>query len=99
MTNLIASITTVIVTNWTGVTHDFQELGYIQTNHQLTVVYDGTTNRYTIKTEHGNVALWQMSQLMNISTLTITNMWVTNIIWPHYTLTNYTATNQPWKWN
>ena len=61
MTNLLASlaITLTTQTNWTGVTSQDKELGYIITNHIATVAYQDITNQYTVKTDLSDVAVWK----------------------------------------
>ena len=51
MTNLLSaiSLTFVLLTNWTGVVNGPNELGYLATNHVLTVTYDGGTNEFLLK--------------------------------------------------
>ena len=49
-------------TNWTGIIADGKELGYVATNHVLTVIYyNGTTqtNRFTLRTTQSGIAKWR----------------------------------------
>ena len=61
MTNLISQIclTFVLVTNWTGVVNGPNELGYVSTNHVLTVIYEGATNDFQLKQTVSDVAVWR----------------------------------------
>jgi hypothetical protein len=83
MTNTIAQITVslMLVTNWTGTKFNDKELGYVATNHVATVVYQGETNQYTLKTVASEKATWRQPAPQFI---TITNM---NWSWP-MTVTN-----------
>jgi hypothetical protein len=78
MTNIIWAITLVTITNWTGHMVGTNELGYIATNHSLTVNYHGTDHKFTLLSEPGNVAVWRPQESM----LYATNFYVTNLYSP-----------------
>lgn len=59
MTNLTAISVIILSTNWTGIVVEKKELGYITTNTQAIVCFDGLTNRFELKKELGSVALWR----------------------------------------
>lgn len=87
MTNSIATIaiSLMLTTNWTGVKFNGKELGYVATNHVATVVYQGETNQYTLKTVASEKAEWRTPQPQ----CTLTNLpwiWGTNIIYLNSTL-------------
>ena len=82
MTNIVATATILLVTNWTGVVSDSKELGYVTTNHQVTVRYQDLTNSFEIKREIGSWAVWRPRQQLYI----ITNDF--RSVWPHVVLTN-----------
>ncbi len=46
-------------TNWTGTQFNGRELGYVATNHIASVVYQGATNEYTLKTVASEIAKWR----------------------------------------
>ena len=75
-------ITLQPITNWTGVNlNNVQELGYVATNHNATVIYQGLTNQYTLKCVPSDIAVWRTNQIM---------MLMTNIgVGGYYTLPNY----------
>ena len=53
-------ITLQLITNWTGVKlNNVQELGYVATNHNATVIYQGLTNQYTLKCVPSEIAVWR----------------------------------------
>ena len=58
-------------TNWTGQIFQARELGYVVTNHVLTVEYQDTTNRFTLKTVPSDKAVWREI----ISGQMLTNNW------------------------
>jgi hypothetical protein len=73
MTNLLAIATITVVTNWTGVTSQGKELGYLSTNHDITLSYQKTTNVVQAKRELSSVAVWREQQF-------ITTNWTGGII-------------------
>ena len=79
MTNILAQISVALVgvTNWTGVQFNTQELGYVATNHVLTVVYQGETNQFTLKTAPSDKAVWRqhVAAWNNQYQTHLTNMW------------------------
>lgn len=46
-------------TNWTGVTHGTNELGYVVTNKVSQVVYQGVTNETQFHTDLTGIAVWR----------------------------------------
>ena len=67
------------VTNWTGVNHDGQELGYVVTNHVAVIYYQGATNEFTLKTTASEIAKWRKVQ--PLQWIIATNQ-VQPFIWP-----------------
>jgi hypothetical protein len=59
MTNLIATLSLITITNWTGVNFQNKELGYVATNHMANVAYDGSTNQFLLKTIPSDKAVWR----------------------------------------
>lgn len=76
MTNLIASIVISLnlSTNWTGMNEGTNELGYVLTNHIATVVYEGQTNQFTLKSVPSGMAVWR-PHVPNAFIQTATNFW------------------------
>lgn len=64
MTNLITQVTLafVLITNWTGVVFEKQELGYVATNHTLKVQYEGKAFEFQLKCVPSNKAVWREQQ-------------------------------------
>jgi hypothetical protein len=83
-TNSITSITValVLITNWTGVTFNNKELGYVATNHILTVDYQGGTNQFTLKTVASERAVWRQAQPMQGIAITNNYWWPPGIFTP-----------------
>ena len=73
-------------TNWTGQIFQARELGYVVTNHVLTVEYQDTTNRFTLKVVPSDKAVWREI---------ITDQIITNGIAPWNTPWN----SVPWPTN
>lgn len=80
MTNLLEkiSIVIVLVTNWTSVRVDNNELGYVAENHVAQITYAGATNEFVLMSHPNGVAVFRPFPAFNI-----TNLW-----WPGLTLTN-----------
>lgn len=51
-------------TNWTGQIFQDRELGYVVMNHVLTVEYENTTNRFTLKTTVSDKAVWRPKMII-----------------------------------
>ena len=56
------SVQKELQTNWTGVSFQGKELGYVVTNHVATVTYLDTTNQFTLKTDTSNRAEWRPAE-------------------------------------
>jgi hypothetical protein len=97
MTNIIWAITLVTITNWTGHMVGTNELGYIATNHSLTVNYNGTDHKFTLLSEPGNVAVWrpQDTTLQWLKGATLTNYYPWVIPMPTNIYPNPMTTNGP----
>ena len=67
-----------VVTNWTGYTFQGKELGYVATNHDASIGYQGATNTYTLKTTTSDQAVWRDSHAI---------IWTTNAM-PIYIYNN-----------
>ena len=89
MTNLIFTLMFTAVTNWTGVANGTNELGYVTTNHQAQVIYEGATNLFLLKSVPTSIAVWRPMETLNISTWNVTNKYPYYVITNCGTLTNY----------
>lgn len=85
MTNLVAEIvvTLTLVTNWTGLNHGTNELGYVATKHTATVTYEGEPHEFELKTVPSNIAVWRPNQNQILK-------WDggTNLLWRSIVITN-----------
>lgn len=71
MTNISSLIISLVLsTNWSGHFYQQQELGYVVTNHVAEVRYQGTTNRFTLKSDASNTALWRDQPVIQNQSLT-----------------------------
>lgn len=61
-TNLIATLSLVLFTNWTGFRDGNRELGVLATNHVATIHYAGATNQFTLKTTYSNIGAWRTNE-------------------------------------
>jgi hypothetical protein len=66
-------------TNWTGVANGTNELGYVTTNHQAQVIYEGATNLFLLKSVPTSIAVWR--PVVPITNgFTLTNLWLPGVI-------------------
>ena len=89
MTNLIFTLMFSAVTNWTGVTSGTNELGYVVTNHQAQVIYEGATNLFLLKSVPTSIAVWRPAPTLPTNSI----MFLTNYWMPGLVITNQNATN------
>jgi len=76
------------VTNWTGVSRDGKELGYVATNHVGIVYYQGATNEFALKTTVSEAARWRITG----PTAWSNSIWggaITNYVIPMPCVTNH----------
>ena len=62
MTNLLSAklaISLTLATNWTGVTFEGKELGYVATNHIATVTYECQEHEMVLKRVPSSIAVWR----------------------------------------
>ncbi len=83
MTNLITILSLTLATNWTGILVGTNEMGYVSTNHSLTVHYDGTEHTFTLKSVPSNVAVWRPTQRWGepIYLTNFPNIWTNRSPW------------------
>lgn len=83
MTNIIAemTVTLALATNWTGISAGTNELGYVVTNHQARIIYDGQTNVFELKSVPSGIAVWRPKQFWTITNWSWPNgIWFTNAV-------------------
>jgi len=78
MTNLVAELTLVLATNWTGYNFNEKELGFVFTNHIAIVKYETNTYPFTLKSTASSIAVWRDYKWP----------FQTNVIWNTITFTN-----------
>ena len=94
MTNLLATLTIVAITNWTGyIVPSGQEAGIVCKQHIASIPYKGKTNTMVLFTEPTKKAVFR-------DPLTVTNSILigTNYLWSFTNWTpNITTTNVGWN--
>lgn len=78
MTNLVVKLSLLLVTNWPAIYEGTNQLGYVSTNHVVSVDYENRHHEIVVKTDQSNIAVWRplISQF-------------TNYVWPHtFCITN-----------
>ena len=86
MTNLLSAklaISLTLATNWTGVTFEGRELGYVATNHIATVTYECEEHEMVLKKTPSNIAVWRPTPFLYITNVTVPG-------WEGFLVTNNT---------
>ena len=88
MTNLLATLTIVAITNWTGyIAPSGQEAGIVCKQHTANIVYKGKTNTMVLLAEPTKRAVFK--PVIIVPTYNITNLWLTNFVPSYIIYTNY----------
>ena len=85
MTNLLATLTIVAITNWTGfIAPNGQEAGIVCKQHIADIQYRGKTNLFILLTEPTKRAVFREPQTVTNSVMIFTNHWTPVIIYTNY---------------
>jgi len=76
-TNILATLSFILITNWTGVVVDGRELGYVATNHVSKIDWQGKSYEFILKTVPSEIARWKPTVSTNW-VMYMTNIGITN---------------------